>query len=256
MISLRRHLKKTAYALLFLTIIILPIGIYLYPKIVSLTTPETAPSLPPPVSVAIESVETITHADNLDIVARIRNPNPRAGIPNYSASFVLLDDEEQELLRINEPAYLLPGSLNYIASLNVPLLPSLSRVKVETPQNPEFSTLPEAISLPSFNSFLKSRTTANLGNTTVEKQTAIITNRGSLGYRHVDVVGVALDQDGKVIGVSKTNIGEFTVGEQREITLVWPKPARPTHRVIISLSTNIYNPDNFMPIKGDPTRLR
>jgi hypothetical protein len=94
------------------------------------------------------------------------------------------------------------------------------------------------------------------GTGAVETQKGIITNTSTLGFRRVDVTGVAFDANNKVVGIGKTFIGEFMVGEQREFTLEWPAPITPTQRVVILPTTNIFNEDNILSAQGDPGLLR
>jgi hypothetical protein len=254
--AVRRLVKKTVYAALFGLIIAIPVIVAVVPNILRFRTPEAMPA-PEPESIAVESIDTVRHADKVDIVARIRNPNPRAGVPEYIVTFVLLNDQGQEMSRLRETTYLLPGSVNYIAALSVPLASSLSEVRVETPNQPQFVAVPESNSLPTFNSFLRGRSRRMISSTQgVETQKGVITNTSTLSFGRVDITGVAFDAAGNVVGIGKTFVGEFMVGEQREFTLEWPSPLVPTQRVIILPATNIFREDNILNAQGDPSLLR
>jgi len=252
--AIRRAIKKTTYAAGFFGIITLVIAIFLIPQL--LNRRNVIPPPPPVESIIIESVDTVSHGATIDIVARVRNPNPRDGVANYEVIFVLVDDEGQEIERIPRSTYLLPGSLNYIAALEVSVPANLDRVKLEIDEEPNFTKLRELSEAPVFNTFLRSRQIKNIGAQRFEVQKGVVTNRGTLGYRSIDVTGVALDSTGKVVGVSTTFIGEFQVGDQREFTLQWPEPETLTERVVVLPAANIYLEDNVLHLRGDPNRLR
>jgi hypothetical protein len=253
--AIRRVIKKAVYAVLFVAIALVPVVFVTVPNILRLRR-ETPMPTPQAASIIVESIDTVIHDDSADIVARVRNPNPRAGVPEYTVTFVLLDAGGNELQRLHETSYLLPGSLNYIAVLGVPLSSALSKVGVETTDQPRFVALNQSASLPTFNSFLRERSTQRVGTAELEVQRGVVTNTSTLGFRRLDITGVALDTTGKVVGIGKTFVGEFAVGEQREFTIAWPTPATPTERVVILATTNIFRADNILGAQGDPNLLR
>lgn len=256
MSGLRRTVKKVTYALVFLGLIFAVLAIFIVPRLPFLGSSTGPGQIAQPESVVIESIDIVSHADNVDIVARVRNPNPRAGIPEYTVTFVLYDEADRELNRIKETTYLLPGSLNYLAQLDITTSSPVARVATEAPAQPAFAVIPASVSTPTFNSFLRDRTTRSLGNKQVEIQKGVVTNTGALGWRHVDITGVAFDAEGKVVGIGKTFIGEFGVGQQREFTIQWPAPTTSTQRVIVLPATNVFKEDNILNVTGDPSLLR
>lgn len=251
MALIRRTVKKVLYAALFLGVMFFVIFLFVLPYFYQ---DDLVP--PPPVreSIVVESVDAIVHEGTVDIVARLRNPNPRAGVPNYTVTFVLLDSEGKEIETITEETYLLPGSLKYLAVLDITISGDLDRVRVDQPTDPVFVESKQ--SAPAFNSFIRGRTIKNVGSRRVEVQKGVITNIGNLGFRRVDVSGVAFDAQDNVVGVGKTFIGELQAGEQREFTMQWPKPFADTTKVIVLPDTNIYKKNNILPIIGDAGRLR
>ncbi len=252
--SIRRTIKKTSYALLFSLIIVLLLGWFIIPKL-NFLRPAKTPDTIARESLVVEGVDIVHHESSVDVVARIRNPNPRDGVPDYDVSFIFLDAENKEIDEIHEKVNLLPGSLNYVSVLDIPIAETVS-VRVDMPSRPVFITLPKTASLPEFNSFLRERSIRTIGNQEYEIQKALITNRGTLGYRLVNVTGIAFDGEGKVVGIGKTFLGEFMAGEQRSVTLQWPAPVSSSQRVILLPSTNIFFQDNIMSVTGDPSLLR
>ncbi len=255
MISIRRLIKRLVYILLGLGLVALAIALIIIPSLNLFRRPPTAP---PPLreSIVIESVDTIPHDGTIDIIARVRNPNPSAGVPDYTLTFKLIDAAGQEITTISQPTYLLPGSLKYVAALDVAVTTPIERVRVEQTADPVFTTVDLESALPSFSSFLRERTLRNIGNERFEIQIGRVTNAGNFGYRRVDVIGIGFDAQDNVVGVGKTFVGELRAGEQREFTLQWPEPITATAKVIVLPDTNIYREDNILPVTGDPARLR
>lgn len=256
--AVRRVFKQASYAggcLFFITAVVLAIawlaGWSARPS--SVPTPVPTPSHRP---IEVEQVSVIKHANSVDLVAQVRNPNLRAGVARYAITFVLLDPTGQEISQQEVESYLLPGALTYVTTLNVPLDRNLGRVEYILPDSPVFQPLPESISLPSFNSFARERRITNIGSTRIEEQKGIVTNSSTFDWKRVEVTGVALSTNDQIVGVGKTFVGELKVGEQREFTLQWPAPAEPTERVVILPSTNIFQEENIIEIIGDPSSLR
>lgn len=254
--ALKRITKQTTYLVLYVIIFTLIISFVVVPNIGLFTRNRDREAPPPREAVVIESVDPVIHSGSVDIVARVRNPNPNAGVASYDLTFILVDNEGNEIKRYAKNTYLLPGSLNYIPLLDIPATSDLAKVNVEAPTDINYVDLPPNVSAPTFNSFLQARRIRTIGTEIVEEQKGIVTNTGTLGYRHVEVTGVAFSSSGEVIGVSTTFMGQLQVGEGREFTLQWPAPSTPTERVIVIPTTNVYEPDNILDVKGDPGQLR
>src|SRR3989338_8439123 len=126
MIAIRRIIKQSIYVALSLGLIALVLFIVIIPSM-NLFRRDPAPPPPPRESIIIESVDTITHDSTIDLIARVRNPNPRAGVPDYTLVFILLDEDGQEITTISQPTYLLPGSLKYVAVLDVAVTQPIDR---------------------------------------------------------------------------------------------------------------------------------
>jgi hypothetical protein len=252
--ALRRVTKKIIYAAGFFATILAIILLLILPQVAELFRRPLPP--PPKQSILVESVDVVLHEQTLDAVARVRNPNPRDGIPGYTVVFVLENEQREEISRIPVATYLLPGSVRYVSLLNVPRPGGLAQIRVETPAEPAFVTVPNVAIVPTFNSFLREITRKTIGSLPIEEQRGVVTNRSPVGYNNVDLIGVAFAADGRVIGISQTFIGELDVAEPREFTLQWPAPSVPTERVIVIPTTNIFDQANIIDVRGDPSRLR
>lgn len=255
--SRRRVIKKTIYAagaLLVVTAIIVGISLA-----VLQVNPLSREPTPPPAafkSIVVEQVDVVSHGTTIDVVARLRNPNPRAGAASWPVTFVLLNPQGQEIGRHQEVTYLLPGSLQYVATIALPISPPLGEVNVELPEETTLTTLPAELDLPTFGSFLRERTQRTLGEAAYELQKGIVRNTSTFDFQRVEMTAVAFDGANNVIGIGKTFLGELKVGEQREFTVQWPAPRTPTTRVTSFPSTNLFLEENIIRVMGDPSDLR
>jgi hypothetical protein len=264
--SLRRTLKKAYYAALavaLVTVVLVVVSFIIVPR------PPTAELQPTPASefspIEVRATVVIPHPSfrspverSVDLVTMLRNPNLRAGVGQYILTYTLLDTEGQPIETVSVTTYLLPGALQYATAFDVrfPVDRRLGRVELTPPSDVQFVRLPDTVGLPSFNLFLRDRTSRPVGETVVDVQTGVITNTSTLDWQRVEVLAVALDESDTVVAIGQTFVGKLLVGEQREFSVQWPKPPQTINRVIALPSTNIFREDNIVDIIGDPGRLR
>jgi hypothetical protein len=254
---LRRTTKQLSYAAGYVTVLlVLIVSVVVVRRVLSdvpQVTPEPTFVFEP---LVVEETHFIHHGLTVDLVARLRNPNPRAGIARLPVDFVLKDQRGEEIVRHQESTYVLPGSIHYVVAVNVATPPDVRQVSVSLPSNIEFTRIPAAVATPSFSSFLRERLITTVGTKQLEEQKGVIRNTSTLDWEKVEVAGVALDAAGRITGVGKTFVGELKAEEQREFTLQWPVPVTATQRVIVLPSTNIYQQENIIRAIGDPASLR
>lgn len=191
----------------------------------------------------------------VDIIIRLRNPNPRAGVARYALTATLFDAQQRQIKREEITTYLLPGAVSYAAKVKVAVPLPVAKIQVTPPAPTEFTTVPASVSLPSFSTRLLERVQENIGNKVIDEQKGIVTNTSALDWQFVEIIGVSLRASGQVAGVGQTFVGELKVGEQREFTLQWPAASNIT-RVIVLPTTNIYREENIVRQLGDPGLLR
>ncbi|MAF80996.1 hypothetical protein CL628_03200 [bacterium] len=219
----------------------------------SITLDITPPSFDP---IVVEDVSIIRHDTSVDLVARLRNPNPRAGITEYPVTFTLLDASERELSTTTVITYLLPGSIQYAVAVSVPTTRPVAEVQVDVPEDLAFVNLPNSLTLPSFGTLLQDRERLLRGAQTIEQQVGLVTNNSTFDFQRVEVIVVALDSTDRAIGVGQTFVGELKVGEQRQFTSQWPAPQVATRGVLLLATTNIFKEGNIIQAIGDPGLLR
>jgi hypothetical protein len=254
---LRRSLKKAAYASGFLASagFLLVLLVLLIGGLPQGRAPEPTP---PPTfdAIEVEDVSVIHHAGRVDAVARLRNPNPRAGVPVFPVTFVILDAEGKEIASRRETTYVLPGSVQYIMALNIEVSDRVERARLDVPANPQFVAVPSSLTLPSFNTTLLERTERPSGATTLVQQKGLVTNTSTFPFQRVEVRAVALDAAENIVGVGTTFLGELKINERREFTVQWPLAATPAVRVIAIPLTNMFAEDNILRVIGDPGAVR
>ncbi|MEX1111903.1 MAG: hypothetical protein WEC84_00415 [Candidatus Andersenbacteria bacterium] len=264
--SLQRNAKKAFYAAIpvvaILFIIVIPaLWASRGPADVQPTVDPAAGSAPieiQEISVVPHPVLPVSEVQTLDVVAKLFNPNARAGVEKYPLEFVLLDTQGGEITRVAKETYVLPGMVQYVAVLNVsfPLGVQLGQIELVRQPREDFIRLPADVALPQFSSFLHDREERITGGVARVVQTGIVRNTSTFDWQRVEVRAVALDSSGGVIGVGETFVGRLLVGEQREFTLEWPKSSQAINQVIAIPSTNIFREENVVEIIGDPSRLR
>lgn len=260
--AIRRIKKQITYGLGFL--VVLGGVIWLITLVVTEPAPVVATPTPTAIFQAIDSEEAsfIQHnpastGENytVDIVVRLRNPNPRAGVTRYALTATLFDAQQRQVKQEEISTYLLPGAVSYAAKVNVAVPLPVARIQVTPPAQTEFTTVPASVSLPSFSTRLLDRVQESIGNKVVDEQKGVVTNTSALDWQFVEIIGVALKADGQVVGVGQTFVGELKVGEQREFTLQWPAASN-IARVIVLPTTNIYRQENIVRQLGNPELLR
>ena len=252
MMSVQRVMKRAVYAggcgtvVLFFVILLVLAGSSGRQPVEPLQ-PSTAPSYAAPV---VEQVDVLRSATAIDVVAQIRNPNANAGAATLQVTFT----PEEGLPQVIE-SYLPPGGVHYITLLNQPAASFLGDVTVSLAET-TFSPLPRGIALPQFNTFARQRSLERVGEVSLETQQGVVGNVSTVDLQHVEVVGLARDASGQLVGVGRTFVGELRVGEERDVTLQWPAPASTTATATLVATTNIFAEDAVVRVIGDPSLLR
>ena len=198
----------------------------------------------------VERLEVLRSAETVDVVAQVRNPNADAGVAEFEVTFTPEQGAPQTVT-----TYLLPGAVHYVTLLNRPTASLLGTIDVSLGAA-SFSPLPAGMALPQFNAFARSRETREVGGVLLETQQGVVGNVSTVDLQQVEVVGLARDASGALVGVGRTFLGELKVGEERAVTLQWPAPARATATVTLVATTNIFAEDAIIRVIGDPNTLR
>lgn len=248
-----KQLLYGAFYLVLLGILVVSLAIPLRRLIVP-AGPSPTPQ-PLPERLLIEQATAVRHGSTVDLVARLRNPNLEFGIQSVTGTFRLLTNDGREISRHPVTTYLLPGTLQYLVALDVPVNQPFTHLDVSLDQ-PQTAVIPKTLTLPTFATFLRERTRFTSGAREIEQQTGILRNTSSLDWERIEIIGLALDERGVIIGVSRTFLDALASGSQLEFTLQWPAPARSTHRVVLWPTTNIFEETNIIKVIGDPASLR
>jgi hypothetical protein len=260
---LQRTKKQIAYGTGFAVVLVGILGVLIN----GVSRSESAENTPVQVSnlipVKLETLDSIRHQERpgventIDIVARLRNPNAGAGISKYTVMFIVKDASGQEIKRVPVETYILPGAIQYVMALNVPVgVSQVATIDADLPTNPTFIPLGTNTNPPTFSAFARERKSSTVGEVTSDEQTGIVKNTSTFAWEKVEVYVVALNNQSKVIAAGKTFLGALTVGEEREFTVAWPKPQETIERVIILPSTNMFQEENAIRAIGNPGLLQ
>lgn len=260
-----RTVKKAWYAIGFFTVVIGIIVLIALPFFHSVQQTMSTKTGDTYVPVVIENIVVLPHiakpgpkGKTVDIVARLKNENSRAGTGKYPVTFAVKDPLGEIISRVTQETYVLPGGLQYLVALDMPIASdkTLGKVEVTPPSEITLTPLPDNARLPDLSVFLRDRKKVMSGSYPLEQQTGVVTNNSTFDWEKVEVTGVALDTKGNIIAVGKTFVGKLLIGEQREFTLQWPFPDDQTSHVLALATTDIYSDANIVHIVGDAGRLR
>src|SRR5687768_2273028 len=96
----QRHIKQMYYGggcLIFVAVFFM-LAVFLIVRPSFEPGPPTPSPTPQYEDIVVEQVNSVRHGDLIDVVARIRNPNPRAGTGRYVVTFVLVDSDGNEAI--------------------------------------------------------------------------------------------------------------------------------------------------------------
>lgn len=256
--------KQIVYGIGFLVALA---GLIWLGKIVLIPAAPASTPTPSPTEVfqpiRVEQADFIQHEPaspgenyTVDLVVRLTNPNPSAGVGELPLTVDLKDAQGRLIRQETITTYLLPGAPAYAAKINLAVPVPVADVSLQVPDKVNFTTIPASVSLPSFSTFLRERIVKTVGNKVIEEQKGIVTNTSNLDWQFVEVTGVAVGGSGRLLGVGQTFVGELKVGEQREFTLQWPATPGAVTQVIVLPTTNIYRQENIIRALGNPSLLR
>jgi hypothetical protein len=260
----RRNRKKVTYAAGFFLFLValfwfMLSGLFESRAPVMVTPTPTSTYLP----IVQEQAVALPHplpggATGVDVVVQLRNPNAQAGVTNYPVEIRILSPDGTQLLTHTQTTYILPGSLQYVVALELRLEPgqSLGSLEISLPENPEFLELPNNVALPTFNTFLRPRTTRQIGSQVTEVQSGLIRNTSTFSWQRVEIAVIALDSSRSIVAAGKTVLGALAANEQREFTVEWPQTQAAISQVIALPTTDIFRDDNFLRVIGNPEGLR
>lgn len=260
-----RRIKQGLYAgslalsILIFFFLLVPFSVRLFQE----KPPVVTPSPYQPIKLDQEAIIVHQRADgtrSVDMVAQLRNPNPRAGVSSYTVTFKVFDASGNEIVSQEEKTHLLPGALQYVATLDARLPNQVAVGRFQTLLPPvgdiEFSQLPDGLNPPEFQTLLQARTTGEEAGRGIERQLGLVTNASTFDWQKVEVVAVGLNGSGQIVAVGKTFLGRLLVGEQRQFTVNWPTPAEPIRNVVALPSTDMFNEENLVETLGNSGTLR
>ncbi|MBI1833447.1 MAG: hypothetical protein HYR90_01350 [Candidatus Andersenbacteria bacterium] len=260
-----RRMKQIGYVASLVVVLVIffslivPFSVRLFAE----KTPVVTPSPYQPIKLEQEAIIVHQRPDGsrtADIVAQVRNPNSRAGLSSYVVTFKVLNPAGEEILSHTEKTHLLPGALQYVVAIDVPIPveAAIGRLQVLLPAEGDltFQPLPNGLNPPEFQTLLQGRSQRDIAGIPIETQTGLVTNASTFDWEKVEVVAVGLNAQRQIIAVGKTFLGRLLVGEQRQFTVTWPTTGEPIRNVIALPSTDMFNEENLVETLGNSGTLR
>lgn len=187
----------------------------------------------------------------VDIVAKVRNPNTRWALYNYTYQFALGSD-----LFEKEEAFLLPGEEKYIMELNVEGSSSVTpQVLIDdrqwksvtlygdwAPEYTDFSITDKQ--------FIAPRQGEISGTLPVSEVSAVISNDTAYNYNEVEIQ-IALLSGSRLVAISKIPLQNFTSGQTRTVSTRFSQALSPVSTVEIIPSVNILDSSVYQDFEGE-----
>lgn len=186
-----------------------------------------------------------TVANSYDLVARIKNPNIYLGGEILTYEFSLYDTANQLIGVRTGKTYILSQETKYIIETRVGSDKTVSGIEFKI-KDISWKKLEEISDLE-----------INVKNTEYQKfdnnnkLVGLIENKTSYNLDTIDVVGVLMDVDGKIIAVSKTSMNTILKDESRGFEMIWPYvlPSE-VKSSDVRAYTNIFLNENFIEGEG------
>ena len=178
-----------------------------------------------------------------DIAAQIKNPSKEWAASSFSYQFSLLGADGQEVGSVDGESFILPWEEKYIIE---PAILADSKVQsiefvITDPQWVRVGDLDE----PTFSArdlqYLKGE--AGSGAAEVSGH---VENRTDFDYRDVIINVLLFDKSDDLVGVNRTTINSFVVGEERQFEVIWPIYLKTVDSVTTEVETDILDRDNIL----------
>lgn len=192
----------------------------------------------------------LTTENNYDLVVKIKNPNTDWGVESINYVFELYDSANQLIGSQQGKSYILPQETRYIIEQKISLQKPISKIELKL-NNISWKKLTQVSDLG-----LRVKNTeyqiledgSNLLAGTVE-------NKSSYDLDTIEIAGVLLDGNNKIIAAGKTSMNTVLRNEGRGFEILWPYPiAQETVSFDAKAYTNIFLNENFIKTQGEPPK--
>lgn len=183
-----------------------------------------------------------------DLAARIVNPNPNYGLSLIRYTFKVLDESDVLITEQKGKDFILPGESKYLIEGNIALSTTPAKVEltIDAVSKEEWLKLSQDYQAPEI--YIHDKLVQPLADNEEGAQTSgVIKNNSNYDFDRILVAVVLFDENGKIIGVNKTEARTVLAGEDRYFSALWFSPIRGQIKSAeMQVDTNLFSNDNFM----------
>jgi len=191
-----------------------------------------------------------TLENNFDLVAKIENSNNEWAAESFVYVFNLYDSVNQLVDSRQGKSYILPQETKYIIEQKIPTQEAVAKIELKI-SNVSWGKI---IQLGDLELRVKNTEYQILedGSTLLA---GTVENKSSYDLDTIEVAGVLLDGNNKIIAAGKTSMNTVLRNESRGFEIFWPYPiAQETKSFDVRAYTNIFLNDNFIKTQGEPPK--
>ncbi len=193
-----------------------------------------------------------------DLVAKIMNPNPNYGLSLIRYTLRALDEAGALLLEQKGKDFILPGQSKYLIEGNLALSVAPAKIEavIDRASKEEWLKISQDYQAPEI--YIHDKLVQPLADNKEGAQASgIIKNNSNYDFDRILVAIILFDEEGKIIGVNKTEARTVLAGEDRYFSALWFSPLRGQIKSAeMQVDTNLFSNDNFMLRFGTPEKFQ
>lgn len=179
----------------------------------------------------------------VDVLGKIRNPNPDIGVSAFRYAFEIKNHEGAVVLR-EGTSFILPGEEKYLMALNVELAGSLSSALHVS--EAEWERFTDYRGRPSIN-FYHKRYSELSGGSAFSEAYGLLINESPYDFRSIRVKVILRDGAGKPLAFNSTEMRTVQANEERDFRLLWPTSfPGAVSQVEMEAEADVYSSENFL----------
>ncbi|MFC1721422.1 FxLYD domain-containing protein [Patescibacteria group bacterium] len=210
---------------------------------------------PADLQIEVEDVSVFSSVEGkVDLLAVVRDPDPRWGLQEVGYIFVVQDDSGNEIGRYEGSTYILPAEEKYLVQVGVPVdgEPASATITIE----PHSWIKAPEIQQPNIDvkNLVFSQDT-NVGTASLDGR---LINSSKYNFEEVEVTAILKDSSGQIIGTNYTTLNALIAGEERDFRLLWFSDIYgEVASQDIKVEANVYDTTNFLQLmKSEPEQFQ
>jgi hypothetical protein len=195
----------------------------------------------------------VVDENRIDLVAKIRNPNPNYGAAALAYSFGIKNSSGQAIGKKEGSTFILPGSTKYIIENNFEIKEAVGPVDLTVSKKEDlgWQKLKDYQAIELF--VLDKRFDILSQENFWARASGTVKNGTPFSFEKVNVNIVIFDKESKPIGAAKTEMRTLTAGEYRVFSVGWPNVFSAEFGAVeMQAETNLFSSENYIRVYGVP----